>query len=354
MTSTHAHTAQTGRHARGRAAAVRHRPRVGPRPRRVRRRPAAVRAPAAVRRHLRHADAVAAAAGRTDAPLGRLGRPGHARPRDRRPRPGRAPAAGAGEPHQPLPRAHHQPRREAAADRSSTTVPPTTDETPDEAEGGGRRSAATRTTAATGTSCGQGHGCGQGGRRSAAQPKARDRESSSPHPSTPPPRRARDRGRRRRSRRPIEATRCSPGAASPTSPRSPSAAKPPGRRSACPRPGGRARVCSPRSSWRCCAAGHPSRSSPPCSPSLRTGRRGRRCGWPKPDRGGTNPHPHRPSSTGSTSPRWRPSSTTSPNTAPPCKPRPGHELAAEHLPVTRATVTARAVQILHRSRQDVA
>ena len=30
------------------------------------------------------------------------------------------------------------------------------------------------------------------------------------------------------------------------------------------------------------------------------------------------------------------------------------ELAAEHLPVTRATVTARAVQILHRSRQEVA
>jgi hypothetical protein len=30
------------------------------------------------------------------------------------------------------------------------------------------------------------------------------------------------------------------------------------------------------------------------------------------------------------------------------------ELAAEHLPVTRATVTARAVKILHRSRQDVA
>ena len=30
------------------------------------------------------------------------------------------------------------------------------------------------------------------------------------------------------------------------------------------------------------------------------------------------------------------------------------ELASEHLPVTRATVTARAVQILHRSRQEVA
>ena len=30
------------------------------------------------------------------------------------------------------------------------------------------------------------------------------------------------------------------------------------------------------------------------------------------------------------------------------------ELAAEHLPVTRATVTARAVQILHRSEQEVA
>ena len=30
------------------------------------------------------------------------------------------------------------------------------------------------------------------------------------------------------------------------------------------------------------------------------------------------------------------------------------ELAAEHLPVTRATVTARAVQILHRCRQEVA
>ncbi|MGB9372966.1 MAG: hypothetical protein WCA82_02270, partial [Jiangellales bacterium] len=30
------------------------------------------------------------------------------------------------------------------------------------------------------------------------------------------------------------------------------------------------------------------------------------------------------------------------------------ELAAEHFPVTRATVTARAVQILHRSRQEVA
>ncbi len=30
------------------------------------------------------------------------------------------------------------------------------------------------------------------------------------------------------------------------------------------------------------------------------------------------------------------------------------ELADEHLPVTRATVTARAVQILHRSRQEVA
>ena len=30
------------------------------------------------------------------------------------------------------------------------------------------------------------------------------------------------------------------------------------------------------------------------------------------------------------------------------------ELAAEHLPVTRATVTTRAVKILHRSRQEVA
>jgi hypothetical protein len=30
------------------------------------------------------------------------------------------------------------------------------------------------------------------------------------------------------------------------------------------------------------------------------------------------------------------------------------ELGAEHLPVTRATVIARAVQILHRSRQEVA
>ncbi len=30
------------------------------------------------------------------------------------------------------------------------------------------------------------------------------------------------------------------------------------------------------------------------------------------------------------------------------------ELAAEHVPVTRATVTARAVQILHRSQQEVA
>jgi hypothetical protein len=30
------------------------------------------------------------------------------------------------------------------------------------------------------------------------------------------------------------------------------------------------------------------------------------------------------------------------------------ELAAEHLPVTRATVAVRAVQILHRSRQEVA
>jgi hypothetical protein len=38
--------------------------------------------------------------------------------------------------------------------------------------------------------------------------------------------------------------------------------------------------------------------------------------------GGTNPHRPHPSSTGSTSPRWKPSSTTPPNTAPPCKPRP--------------------------------
>ena len=123
MTSTHAHTTQTGRHARGRAAAVRHRPRVGPRPRRVRRRPAAVRAAAALRRHLRHPDAVAAAAGRADATLGRLGRPGHARPRDRRPGPGGAPTPGAGEPHQPLPRAHHQPHREAEADSSCPASP---------------------------------------------------------------------------------------------------------------------------------------------------------------------------------------------------------------------------------------
>jgi DNA-binding transcriptional MocR family regulator len=35
--------------------------------------------------------------------------------------------------------------------------------------------------------CGRGHGCGQGGRRSAAQPKARDSKSSSPHPIAPVP-----------------------------------------------------------------------------------------------------------------------------------------------------------------------
>ena len=45
---------------------------------------------------------------------------------------------------------------------------------------------------------------------------------------------------------------------------------------------------------------------------------------------------------------------TSPGTAPPSKREPGAEFAAEHLPVTRATVTARAVKILHRSRQEVA
>ena len=108
---------RAGRHARGRAAAVRHRPRVGPRPTGVRCRPAAVCAAAALRRHLRYADAVAAAARRTDATVGRLGRPGHARPRDRRPRPRRAPPPREGEPHQPLPRAHHQPRGQAASGR---------------------------------------------------------------------------------------------------------------------------------------------------------------------------------------------------------------------------------------------
>jgi hypothetical protein len=102
---------------------------MGPRPRHPRCCPAAARAAAPLRRHLRCPDAVPPVAGRTYAPLRRLSRPSHARPRDRRPGPGRAPSAGTGEPHQPLPRACHRPRRtlaaehERAADPSQTQQP---------------------------------------------------------------------------------------------------------------------------------------------------------------------------------------------------------------------------------------
>ena len=355
MTSTHAHTAETGRHARGRAAAVRHRPRVGPRPRRVRRRPAALRAPAEIRRHLRDPDAVAAAAGRTDATLGRLGRPGHARPRDRRPRPGRAPAPRAGEPHQPLPRAHHQPHREAAADGRCPSVAAETDADSRRGRGGWPQICGYPHRCGYRHSCGQGHGCGQGGRRSAAQPKASDRESSSPHPSTPTTATARtasDGGGGADDR--SKPTRCSPGAGSPTCAALAERCQTARRALGLSPTRWAARVCWPPSSWRCCAAGRPSRSNPPCSPSPRTGRPAHRCGWPRPDRGGTSPHRPPPELDGVDLAALEAELDDVAEHRPALQAKARAELAAEHLPVTRATVTARAVQILHRSRQEVA
>jgi hypothetical protein len=169
--------ARVGGRARGRAAAVRHRPRVGPRPRDLRRRPAPVRAAAPLRRHLRHADAVAAAARRADAPLvdsvdramRDLKTAGLVRVERRR----RGRESLTDRYHLRTTNPTEKPRPTAAAQRQAET-----DETPDETEGGGRRSA--------------------------AQPKARDRESSSPPPLHPDHHDGAPRvRRRRRSRRPI-------------------------------------------------------------------------------------------------------------------------------------------------------
>ena len=352
MTSTHAHAAQTGRHTRGRAAALRHRPRVGPRPRRVRRRPAPVRAPAAVRRHLRLADAVAAAARRTHATLGRLGRPGHARPRDRRPRPGRAPTARAG-------------RTSPTATTCAPPTPPRRRARPQPPSLGRYRSDPRRGRGGWPQicgyphrcgyrhSCGQGHGCGQGGRRSAAQPKASDRESSSPHPSTPPAaaRTASDGGggadarSKRRGARPVRHHR--PRSARRALPNLPEGARPV--RDAVGRPvsarrhpaGGAARLAS---------RADPTRPARP------------RCGPrdPLPDAAGrgrtvVGPTPTTTSRARRGRPRRPGGRARRRRRTPPRPPSQGPaELAAEHLPVTRATVTARAVQILHRSRQEVA
>ncbi len=226
--------------------------------------------------------------------------------------------------------------------------------TPDETEGGGRRSAATRTAAATGTPAARGTAAA---RVAADLRPNRKQETESPPPPTPPPRRPRprtasdggggadDRSKRRGARpvrhhRPRCARRALPnvqeGARSVPDPVGGpvSAGRHPARAAA--RLAARADPTRPA---------HPRRG--PGDPLTDAGGRGRTVVGPAPT-------DHRRSSTGSTSPSWRPSSTTSPNTAPPCKPRPGDELAAEHLPVTRATVTARAVQILHRSRQEVA
>ena len=185
------------------------------------------------------------------------------------------------------------------------------------------------------------------------RPNRKQETQNPPPPPLHPAGRGAHEERRRRSRRPIEATRCSPGAASPTSVRSPSAAKPRDGRSACPRPGGRRRVCWPRSSSRCCGVGRPSRSSPPCSRWLRTGdavadAAGRAGPW------WDQPPPPPAELDGVDLAALEAELDDIPEQRPALQAKARAELAHEHLPVTPATVTARAVHILHRSQKEVA
>ena len=184
-------------------------------------------------------------------------------------------------------------------------------------------------------------------------------ESKRPRVLLPPPlhpasRAVRGERRRRRSRRPIEATRCSPGAASPTWPRSPSAAK----------PRGQALGLSPtRWAGPCLLAaiqlallrGWPPEQIQPALLTLAADRETRspmrvaEAGpwWDQPP-------PPPPELEGVDLAALEAELDDVAEHRPALQAKARAELAAEHLPVTRATVTARAVQILHRSRQEVA
>ena len=226
--------------------------------------------------------------------------------------------------------------------------PATTDETPGEAEGGSRRSAATRTPAARGTAA---------ARVAADLRPNRKQVTESPPPPTPPPRPARRRAPRASAEEEptadrVEAVlaRCGITDLSGLAERCQTS-----RRALDLSPTRWAAPCLLAAIQLAVVRGWPPEQIPPALLTLAADRETR--------------SPMRLAEAG---PWWDqppppPAELDGVDLAvleaelddvadqrPALQAKARQELAAEHLPVTRATVTARAVKILHRSRQEVA
>ncbi len=241
-----------------------------------------------------------------------------------------------------------KPRPTAAAQR-----PADAGETPEGAEGGGRRSAATRTTAATGTPAARGTGAA---RVAADLRPNRKQVTESPPPPTPPPRRPRRAPRATPEEEPAPdrsdevLARCGITDLRTLAERCQTA-----RRTLGLSPTRWAAACVLAAIQLALVRGWPPEQIPPALLILAADRETR--------------SPMRLAEAG---PWWDqlpppPAELDGVDLAvleaelddvagqrPALQAKARAELAAERLPVTRATVTVRAVQILHRSRQEVA
>ena len=243
-----------------------------------------------------------------------------------------------------------QPRPTAAHDHR----PATTNETPDQAEGGSRRSAATRTTAATGTPVARGT---TAARVAANLRPNRKQETENPPPPTPPPRRPRSRAPRATpqeepttDRSDEVLARCGITDLEALSERCQTA-----RRTLGLSPTRWAGPCLLAAIQLALLRGWPAEQIPPALLTLAADRETRspmrlaEAGpwWDQPP-------PPPPELEGVDLAALEAELDDIAEHRPALQAKARDELAAEHLPVTRSTVTARAVQILHRSRQEVA
>ncbi len=231
--------------------------------------------------------------------------------------------------------------------------PATTDEPPDEAEGGSRRSAATRTTAATGTPAARGTAAA---RVAADLRPNRKQETQNPPPPTPPPRPPRR--ARTRTAEEEQATdrteqvlaRCGITDLTALAQRCQTS-----RRALGLSPTRWAGPCLLAAIQLAVLRGWPPEQIQPALLALAADRETRspmrlaEAGpwWDQPP-------PPPPELEGMDLAAFEAELDDIPEHRPALQKKARQELAAEHLPVTRATVTARAVQILHRSRQEVA
>ena len=231
---------------------------------------------------------------------------------------------------------------------------PDTGETPDGAERGGRRSAATRTTAATGTPAAR----GKAAARVAADLRPyRKQVTQSPPPPTPPPRPPRRRAPRATAeeeptpdRSDEVLTRCGITDLAALAERCQSA-----RQALGLSPTRWAAPCLLAAIQLAVLRGWPAEQIQPALLALAADRETRspmrmaEAGpwWDQPP-------PPPPELDGVDLAALEAELDDIPEHRPALQAKARAELADEHLPVTRATVTARAVQILHRSRQEVA